>query len=108
RDPRVAATVGGVPAMNRESDALVDRVRDGLDASIEHLDAATLSRLNQARQAALAQRVERPWRAWIGAAVCASLLAVLVLPQFQHEPAPVTTALLESDMELLEDLDMLT
>lgn len=94
--------------MNHESDSLVDCVRDGLDASIEHLDAATLSRLNQARHAALAQRIERPWRAWLGAIVCASLLAVVILPQLRDTQAPMNTALLESDMELLEDLDMLT
>ena len=59
------------------------RARELFDASVEGLDAETRSRLNRARQAAVAE-VERarrnPWRAWVPAAVAASvaLLAVVL------------------------------
>lgn len=59
------------------------RARDLFDASVEGLDAATRSRLNRARQAAVAE-AERarhsPWRTWLPAAAAASvaLLAVLL------------------------------
>lgn len=59
------------------------RARELFDASVEGLDAETRSRLNRARQAAVAE-VERtrrsPWRTWAPAAVAASvaLLAVVL------------------------------
>ena len=59
------------------------RARELFDASVEGLDAETRSRLNRARQAAVAEaaRARRnPWRAWVPAAVAASvaLLAVVL------------------------------
>ena len=59
------------------------RAREQFDASVEGIDAATRSRLNRARQAAVAE-VERsrhgPWRTWLPAAAAASvaLLAVVL------------------------------
>jgi len=59
------------------------RAREHFDASVEGIDAATRSRLNRARQAAVAE-VERsrhgPWRTWLPAAAAASvaLLAVVL------------------------------
>lgn len=59
------------------------RARELFDASVAGLDAATRSRLNRARQAAVAE-VEHarrsPWRAWWPAAAAASvaLLAVML------------------------------
>ena len=59
------------------------RAREHFDASVEGIDAATRSRLNRARQAAIAE-VERsrhgPWRTWLPAAAAASvaLLAVVL------------------------------
>ena len=59
------------------------QAREHFDASVEGLDAATRSRLNRARQAAVAE-VERsrhgPWRTWLRAAAAASvaLLAVVL------------------------------
>jgi hypothetical protein len=59
------------------------RAREIFDASVEGLDAEMRSRLNRARQMAVAQ-VERgrrsPWRAWWPAAAAASvaLLAVVL------------------------------
>jgi hypothetical protein len=59
------------------------QARELFDASVEGLDAETRSRLNRARQAAVAE-VERaqhsPWRTWLPAAAAASvaLLAVVL------------------------------
>lgn len=58
-----------------------DQARSLLDESAQALDAATLSRLNRARQAALAQRTPRRHAAWMFlpaglAGACALLLAV--------------------------------
>lgn len=53
-----------------------------LDASAHGLDAATLSRLNRARQTALATRARRPMQFWFLpaglASACALLLALAV------------------------------
>ncbi len=69
-----------------------------LDASTDSFDAATLSRLNRARQAALVQRRRRSVRAWwlpaTGlAASCALVLALVAwLPRGQPEAVPATHA----------------
>ena len=60
----------------RNDERWIDRATALLDESARHLDAATLSRLNRARQAALAQR--RVQRRWIGGAAFAGA-AVLAL-----------------------------
>jgi hypothetical protein len=58
------------------------RSRELFDASVEGLDAETRSRLNRARQAAVAE-VERahrnPWRMWLPAAAAASVALVAVV-----------------------------
>jgi len=58
------------------------RARELFDASVEGLDAETRSRLNRARQAAVAE-VERaqhsPWRAWLPAAAAASAVVLAVV-----------------------------
>jgi hypothetical protein len=59
------------------------QARELFDASVEGIDAETRSRLNRARQAAVAE-AERaqhsPWRTWLPAAAAASavLLAVVL------------------------------
>lgn len=80
-----------------------------LDASTGSLDAATLSRLNRARQAALAQR-RRSARAWwlpaAGLATsCALVLALVVwLPREQPGVVPAThTAALDADIAAADD-----
>lgn len=73
------------------------RARDLFDASVEGLDAEIRSRLNRARQAAVAE-VEHarhsPWRTWLPAAAAASvaLLAVVLwrVPGTGVEPAART------------------
>lgn len=63
------------------------RARELFDASVEGLDAATRSRLNRARHAALAEAEQArrdPWRGWLPAAAAASVaLLAVVLWQFQ-------------------------
>jgi hypothetical protein len=97
-----------------------ERLRRALEASTEHLDAASLSRLKRARQAALeaARPVRRrPWALPVGLAFAASFaVAALLLPGLL--PSPTATApalpvvdpefaLLGEDVEpaLLEDLE---
>lgn len=105
-----------------------DQAKELLDESARDLDAAALSRLNRARQAALAQRAPRRRVAWLFlpagfAGACALLLAVGVWharrPQTALLPAQPTSAVagnaLDSadldmiasgdDMEMMQDLD---
>jgi hypothetical protein len=93
-------------------DRLSATITAQLDEDVAHLDAATLSRLNQARQRALAQRPGAA-RMWLfgGSALtaCAMLLAVTLVwrgdsassvdPVFDQE------LLAEADLELMEDLE---
>ncbi len=106
-----------------------DQARSVLDESAQALDAATLSRLNRARQAALAQRAPRRRAAWVFlpaglAGACALLLAVGVWHGRRAPTAiPAQAALAASasgnavnagdldmiasgdDMEMMQDLD---
>jgi len=72
--------------------AWINQANQVLDDSVRDLDAATLSRLNRARQAALARQRARP-RAWLLpaglASACALLLAIGVwLPRHRTETPP--------------------
>lgn len=74
-----------------------------LDESAQNLDAATLSRLNRARQHALAQR--RKTSRWVLptglASACALLLAVAVWhARTPHAPAAASTTSVASDAVL--------
>jgi hypothetical protein len=107
-------------------DAELERLaRNVFRASVDELDAATLSRLNRSRQQALAaaggrNRAGWRWTVWapVGA-LAASLLAVVVLLNSPSETggpvqvaATATSADLQQDpLELLaagEDLDLAT
>lgn len=95
-----------------------ERLRRALDSSVEGLDAATLSRLNRARQAALeAAAGHRGWR-WSlrvgGLALAAgAALALVLVPALLSPPAPPLPvagsdlALLGEEVEpaLLEELE---
>lgn len=100
--------------------ALEERARRAFDDSVEALDAATLSRLNRARQTALAgdgvDRVASGWRPVATAAAVAALAVSLWLGQMPDEPVAegetvVAVAAEEAeDLEIVlqeEDLDML-
>jgi type VI protein secretion system component VasF len=69
----------------------VDRATALLDASAENLDGATLSRLNRARQAALAARTSR-WRPWtVGAGLAGAAAAMLAIAIGLHGHVDTTT-----------------
>ncbi len=95
------------------------RSRAALERSVERLNARALSRLNQARQRALAEYAARraaPWRRWLGAgallpagAVAAAALVALTLwhaprgadPELALARGEVAAAF--EDLELLAD-----
>ena len=67
----------------------VDRATALLDATADNLDAATLSRLNRARQAALAAQPVR-WRPWtVGAGLAGAAAAMLAIAVGLHVAAAV-------------------
>ena len=69
------------------------QARQLLDDSAAGLDAATLSRLNRARQSALATRSRRPLQFWFVPAGLASACALLLaLAVWQPHHAPASTA----------------
>jgi len=84
-----------------------------LDESARDLDAATLARLNRARQAALASRrtrLRQPWFLPAGlASACAVLLAVAVWypphPTRHSQPAAVASGDANGDQDALNDDD---
>ena len=96
-----------------------ERLRCALDSSVEGLDAATLSRLNRARQAALeaaaARRSGWRWSLRVGglALPASAALALVLAPGLLSPPAPPLPAassdfaLLSEDLEpaLLEELE---
>jgi hypothetical protein len=99
-------------ANDQAEQQLLERSRQALDQSLEDMDAATLSRLNQIRQAALAPGASRNWQWWIPASGLATACAIMVAVNFSLRdpvtPATVTSPL--SDLDLLasnEDLEML-
>jgi hypothetical protein len=90
----------------------VDQTRRLLDESAANLDAATLSRLNRGRQAALATRpgTARRWAAWSGGLTVAAVLALavaVVVPRHSIAPRGTETpqVVVESDADA--DLDLL-
>lgn len=106
--------------MNRDNDnSLLERSREALDESIEHLDAHTLSRLNQARQKALSQEksatlINIPW---IPATSSLAMLSVAVVvgSLFLSSPELSLNNLDEAEfmanneeIELMEDLEFVT
>ena len=100
--------------MNKDND-LLKTSRDALDESVEHLDANTLSRLNQARQKALSQKESSPPVNihWIPAGALAALsITVIVGSLILSSPESSLTNLDEAEfmatneeIELVEDLE---
>lgn len=102
--------------MNRNSDCLETRARELFDESVENIDAATRSRLTQARHVALAELGRHRFRAgsWLpaGALAAAAVLAVVFWagPETGYRPLPVFATAPAEDLDLLavgDDLDML-
>lgn len=103
------------PAADNTDDSFAEAVGARLRSDASHLDAATLSKLNQARQAAL-EAMPDPGRRhlpWLGAAVAAAaaLLAVgLWRTDIQTGDAAPPALAAQADMDLLlgdEPLDMI-
>ncbi|MDJ0740828.1 MAG: hypothetical protein QNJ91_14025 [Gammaproteobacteria bacterium] len=82
-----------------------DRARAALDARAAGLDGATRSRLNQARQRAVAAAHAAPatrWLPWRIAGAAAAVCAVTLTALLMREPAPeLPVALPDDDVELL-------
>ena len=106
------------PGKNEE---FVSKARDLFDDSVEQLDAATLSQLNQGRHRALAELdTARPLGQWLRWAPAAGIAVVAVVAvMIMNEPMstvtdePITASdfemLLEDDsLELFEDLEFYT
>ncbi|HEY0232644.1 MAG TPA: hypothetical protein VGC55_15455 [Dokdonella sp.] len=99
-DPRAPAAAG-----SGAREAWVERAVALLDESARNLDAATLSRLNRARQAALAPR-RRPRQRWlIGGSFAAAALALVIAVGLGHRI--VSTPVLPADLAAQDDLDAL-
>ena len=97
---------------HKDDDQIVEKAKVLFDDSVDSLDAATLSRLNQGRHRALAelQRASSasPWLRWVPATgiAAAALLAVMVMRGPDDVDAiegPVTA----SDLEMLLEEDSL-
>ena len=98
-------------------DAFADKAKAHFDESVQRIDGQTQSRLNQARQAALAELGNsRPvWVQWAPATgVAAAAVVALVMwtgfPQTGDLEAPAVASdleilLTEDSLEMLEDLE---
>jgi len=102
--------------MKKSDEEFSREAKTQFDESVDQLDAATLSTLNQSRHRALAELHARPtqWLRWVPAAAMATvaLLAVMViLPDPANNrtmPADITDMeilLGEDSIEMLEDLE---
>ena len=101
--------------MNKKSDnEFTQRAKKLFDASVDGIDAATLSTLNQARQRALATQQRAGVLRWVPAAGVAAvtLVAVMVIvprpTDVEMMPTTVTDMeilLGEDSIEMLEDLE---
>jgi hypothetical protein len=101
--------------MKKTDEQLAEAAKQAFDQSVDGLDAATLSRLNRGRQAALAETRQpvRQWLRWMPATgVAAAVLLALVIQQGPGDvdviaaPAADLEMLLgEESIEMLEDLE---
>lgn len=103
---------------SREDKRFADKARTAFDSSVEQLDGATLSRLNQGRQRAL-EELGRPailhpgrWAPVAGVAAAAALVVIVMNGTAVTVPEgePVTVSdfemLLDADsLEMIEDLE---
>ena len=101
--------------MNKTDEQLAQQAKEAFDRSVDGLDAATLSRLNRGRQAALAEleHPDRQWQRWMPATgVAAAVLLVMITfggpGEIDVINAPATDLdilLSEESIEMLEDLE---
>jgi hypothetical protein len=100
-----------------DNDDFVAQAKGAFDDSVERLDAAALSQLNQGRHAALEQLAsgssKAAWVRWApaGGVAAAALITVIVMrgPEIESMPAEVVSdfeILLEGEsLEMFEDLE---
>ena len=102
--------------MNDSNDAFEKRAKQLFDDSVDGLDAATLSRLNQARHAAIEASPRRwpPLVRWapVGGLATAAAVALLLFqsPAVIEPPVDASTVdmeilLSEDNLDMLEDLE---
>lgn len=95
-----------------KDDALQERAAELFTDSVENLDAATRSRLNQARQKAMQAARPRPllgsWQTWVPAGAAAAVATVAIVMWNGAEQADVLVPpAMASDFEILMDQDEL-
>jgi hypothetical protein len=110
---------GNKPGGNKPNDNedFATQAKGAFDDSVERLDAAALSRLNQGRHAALEQLAsgssKAAWTRWApaGGVAAAALLTMIVMraPEMENMPVEVVSdfeILLEDEsLQMLEDLE---
>ena len=100
-------------------DQVTRQAKELFDESVEQLDAATLSRLNRARQRALAEVDpavrQGQWLRWVPVTgvAAAALVTVMVMNEGGPTDDPMTVSdfemlLEEESLEMLEDLEFYT
>ncbi len=100
-----------------DDERFADQAKELFDDSVERLDAATLSQLNQRRQAALAEVANKDsrvhWGRWLPAAgvTAAAVVAVVMMqgpavvgPEVD-EATDFEILLSEDNLEMIEDLE---
>lgn len=99
-----------------DDERLAEQAKALFDDSVERLDAATLSQLNQRRQAALAEVSNESsgvrWGRWMPATgvAAAAVIAVVMLQGSPVTPLPNVEATTATDFEILigdDSLDMI-
>ena len=97
--------------MKRSDEEFSREAKEAFDASVEKLDAATLSKLNRGRHAALAELhvPTRRWSRWMPATgVAAALLVAVIVMQSPTTVDEMPTAVTDMEILLGEDsIDML-
>ncbi len=101
--------------MKKTDEQLAREAKQAFDQSVYGLDAATLSRLNRGRHAALAEAVRpgREWLRWAPATGVAAAVVLLVVTQLGPGEVDVISApasdleilLGEESIEMFEDLE---
>jgi len=101
--------------MKKTDEQLAEAAKKAFDQTVDGLDAATLSRLNRGRQAALAaaRQPARQWLHWMPATgVAAAVLLLLITQQGPGDveviaapAADLEILLSEESIEMLEELE---
>lgn len=101
--------------MNESNEKFAQDARALFDASVDKLDGATLSRLNQGRNRALDEfrTPHRRWMRWapaVGAAAALAMAVMVYMPRPEVEAMPAMASdmeilLGEESIEMFEDLE---